>query len=220
MKQWSTVSPLSICWHVTDANGMIRVGKGLYHAMDRQGQSFSRWLQSVDHAACQRILTQRMKHRLFWRIVRFMARFGPHLFFVEMAVILITYALSATASLEIAVRGIGIAIVAAVCTKVVIDQIGKRIERKRPFVQYAFSPLLPKSADDPSFPSNHAGGAFALGVALSLSFPAFAVVSYTLAGLLAIARVLAGLHYISDVLAGAVIGSAFALLLVRLTPHL
>lgn len=173
----------------------------------------------MDVEVCERILTARTHGRNFWLVVRFFARFGPHLFFVEMFAILVTSVLDPTPWPLLAARGTGIAVLAALSTKVVSDRIGQSVARQRPFVQHEFTPLLPKNAADPSFPSNHAGGAFALGVALSLAFPALVVPSLLLAALLATARVLAGLHYVTDVVTGALLGTVFALLFSVLVPH-
>lgn len=188
--------------------------------MHRQLYEGYRRIEQLDTTLCTRILAARKHHRSLWVFVRFVARYGPHLFFFEMVCILLAAMTADVPWTPLAVKGIVVAVVAALCTKVVIDQIGKRVMRKRPFVRYEFAPLLPKDANEPSFPSNHAGGAFALGVALSLSFPALSLLSLLLAITLASARVLAGLHYLSDVVTGAVIGFTFAVGMTLLAAHI
>ncbi len=73
-----------------------------------------------------------------------------------------------------------------------------------------------------SFPSGHAGLAFAIGTSLSLSYPEWYVVApaMTWAALVAYSRPWLGVHYPSDVLAGAVIGSGSAILVHLLAPSI
>src|SRR5215210_5091150 len=94
-------------------------------------------------------------------------------------------------------RGVVAAAVAAGVALLVAHGITILWDRPRPFVAHPHSThLLISHGTDPSFPSDHATGAFAI---------AFAVV-------VAFARVAVGVHYPSDVLGGALIGTAAALL--------
>lgn len=83
--------------------------------------------------------------------------------------------------------------------------------RLRPFVDHAVIPLVHKSVDDPSFPSEHAGMAFALATALFLYDKRLGALAYVLAALVAVGRVAVGVHYSSDVAGGALLGIASAL---------
>lgn len=175
-----------------------------------------RWLARVgqaDTALVCRAVAFGQRYLVIRSFVRLIGRFGPHLFFIEMAAWLFyvyranVHAFGRTLTGEVAAVG------AALVTKALIDQIAVRVRRTRPFVRHGFAPLISKRADDPSFPSNHAGGAFALAVALGWWMPGLWGVSLLLAVLLAAARVYAGLHYVTDVIAGAVIGSLIALTL-------
>lgn len=70
------------------------------------------------------------------------------------------------------------------------------------------------SASGPSFPSGHAARAFAVAALLSFGRgPRIYVISFALAGCVAVSRVYLGLHWPSDVLFGALLGIFIALLL-------
>lgn len=66
-----------------------------------------------------------------------------------------------------------------------------------------------------SFPSGHATTAFAVAVAFGALFPRLRWPLIAVAVLVAATRVVLGSHYPSDVIAGAVVGSAFALFMVK-----
>ncbi|UZM96955.1 phosphatase PAP2 family protein [Lysinibacillus sp. MHQ-1] len=65
---------------------------------------------------------------------------------------------------------------------------------------------MKKSNLDPSFPSNHAAGAFALAFALLWKRKKIGAVLLVMACLMALSRIFIGVHYPLDVLAGACIG--------------
>ncbi len=66
-----------------------------------------------------------------------------------------------------------------------------------------------------SFPSGHAGHAFAAAVVLYCMLPKkYGIPALVLAGLISVSRMYVGVHYPTDVLAGAVIGTGIALLCV------
>lgn len=72
-----------------------------------------------------------------------------------------------------------------------------------------------------SFPSGHAGHAFAAAVVLYCMLPKkYGIPALVLAGLISISRMYVGVHYPTDVLAGAVIGTGIALLCVALVKRL
>lgn len=144
-------------------------------------------------------------------IMRMVAQYGPYLFFILMASLLAggSYV---PFSFSYRVNGVIIAIVSASMTKIVIDPIARSCSRQRPFVSLHLMPLIEKDGTDPSFPSNHAGGAFALAVALSLYFPSLLWLSFFLAMLISFSRLYAGVHYLTDLIAGATIGAVIAIL--------
>ena len=91
--------------------------------------------------------------------------------------------------------------------------------RPRPFTAHAHVLLLAASTD-PSFPSDHAAGAFAIAVALLLVWRRAGWLAIAFAALLGFSRVYTGEHYVSDVLAGVVIGTLAALLAFNARPIL
>ncbi len=91
--------------------------------------------------------------------------------------------------------------------------IAHAVDRVRPFVAHPSAELLISRSTDPSFPSDHAAGAFAIAVAVWLYDRVSGWVLLALAALLAFARVYVGTHYPSDVVGGALIGTAVALVL-------
>ncbi|MFC5589861.1 undecaprenyl-diphosphatase [Sporosarcina soli] len=77
--------------------------------------------------------------------------------------------------------------------------------RPRPFVSHTVTLLVEKSTMDPSFPSNHAAGSFALAFALFWKHRKAGSVLLIMAVFMALSRLYIGVHYPLDVLAGAFI---------------
>ena len=114
-------------------------------------------------------------------------------------------------------RGAVLATVSAAIALLVNQPISHLADRLRPYVAHpAHAHLLIARSHDPSFPSDHATGAFALAVAVFLYDRAVGTLLLVLAAVLAFARVYVGTHYPGDVVAGALIGGAVAVGLYRL----
>lgn len=95
--------------------------------------------------------------------------------------------------------------------------IAHTVERLRPYAAHpAHAHLLISPSQDPSFPSDHAAGAFALAFGVWLYDRTLGTALLIIGAVLAFARVYVGTHYPADVLAGALIGMALALALTRL----
>jgi undecaprenyl-diphosphatase len=95
--------------------------------------------------------------------------------------------------------------------------IAHAVERTRPFLAHpAHAHLLIARSRDPSFPSDHATGAFALAFAIWLYDRTIGTALLVVAAIIAFSRVYVGTHYPGDVVAGALIGIAAAWLLYRL----
>lgn len=77
--------------------------------------------------------------------------------------------------------------------------------RERPYVHNPVHRLLPVSPD-PSFPSDHATGAFSIASSVAYGRSTSGVLLTMLAMLVAVSRIYVGLHYPSDVLGGMVVG--------------
>ena len=90
---------------------------------------------------------------------------------------------------------------------VTVDYVMKPlIERQRPFTSIPAVKVLAHRPKDPSFPSGHAGNAFAAATVLARALPAWQAAWWTLAVLIAFSRVYVGVHYPADVVAGALTG--------------
>jgi membrane-associated phospholipid phosphatase len=90
-------------------------------------------------------------------------------------------------------------------------------DRPRPsVVDPAVHPLV-ALPDNGSMPSTHAAAAFAAAVAVGLVHRPLRRPLVVLAALIAFSRVWLGVHYLSDVLVGGALGTAIALVLVRMS---
>jgi undecaprenyl-diphosphatase len=89
--------------------------------------------------------------------------------------------------------------------------IAHLVDRTRPYLAHpGHAHLLIARSQDPSFPSDHATGAFALAFAIWLYDRTIGTALLILAAILSFARVYVGTHYPGDVVAGALIGIAVA----------
>lgn len=87
-------------------------------------------------------------------------------------------------------------------------------DRERPYEAHpGDSHLLLPPSHDPSFPSDHATGAYAIAVAILLRHRKAGILALILATLISVSRVGLGTHYPTDVLGGAALGALAALLL-------
>lgn len=163
-------------------------------------------MQRVDDA-CVRWIRSQWGHSP-WRdrALVVVARYGAHLFFLGMGLLVIDSLLFVPRYASRAIVAVFVAVIAGLLSKMVIDALGEKYGRQRPFVRHHYAPLFAKDSGDPSFPSNHAGGACALATCVSLYVPAVQTAVWALAILVVYARLYTGVHYVSDVLAGALIG--------------
>ncbi len=81
--------------------------------------------------------------------------------------------------------------------------------RERPYINHSAHLLVGPSAD-PSFPSDHAVGGFALAMPFVIAGRRFGWFLLAVATLLAVSRVAVGTHYPGDILGGALLGTAAA----------
>lgn len=111
-------------------------------------------------------------------------------------------------------RGAVLATASAGLALLLAQPIAHTVDRLRPYLAHpAHAHLLISRSHDPSFPSDHAVGAFALAFGIWLYDKTTGTILLVLAALLAFARVYVGTHYPGDVLAGAALGAIVAVLL-------
>jgi undecaprenyl-diphosphatase len=97
--------------------------------------------------------------------------------------------------------------------------IAHLVDRTRPYLAHpGHAHLLISRSHDPSFPSDHATGAFALAFGIWLYDRSVGTVLLVLAAILSFSRVYVGTHYPGDVVAGALIGIALTAALYRPAP--
>ncbi|GIN59930.1 phosphatase PAP2 family protein [Lederbergia ruris] len=92
--------------------------------------------------------------------------------------------------------------------------------RPRPFVTHDVNFLSDKLETDPSFPSNHSGGSFALAIALFWRQKKWGSILLFMAVFMALSRLYIGVHYPTDVLAGAVIALIVTMIIMSLSRYL
>ena len=113
-------------------------------------------------------------------------------------------------------RGFLVTGVAILLTALLVDHAIKPfVGRDRPFVAAPDVAVIGGKPDDASFPSGHAGNAFAGAVTLSRTVPRFALLWWALAATVAYSRAYLGVHYPGDVIAGAIVGTLVGAAVVR-----
>jgi len=103
-------------------------------------------------------------------------------------------------------------LVALALATITVDYVLKPlVDRNRPFTSIPAVSVLDARPRDASFPSGHAGNAFAAATVLARAMPAWQPVWWTLAALIAFSRLYVGVHYPADIVGGAVVGAACAI---------
>lgn len=82
---------------------------------------------------------------------------------------------------------------------VLVSLFRRAYNKKRPYENYDYEPLIDKSKAGRSMPSRHTFSAGIIAVTVGHFYPLLAPFMWTLTGLIAITRLVAGVHYIRDV---------------------
>jgi undecaprenyl-diphosphatase len=146
-------------------------------------------------------------HPWFERVMHFFADQGVYLFWALLAGLWLARGRRETPSGRRGATAAGFAGLLGLGGNQVI---GRVVDRARPFVHHHHHLFVPVS-HDPSFPSDHATGSFAIATAIFLRHRVAGILALVLAALVSTGRVVVGTHYPSDVVAGAAIGAACAI---------
>lgn len=147
------------------------------------------------------------RHHWFEALSQFFATGGEFVLLVLLALLWLARGRLHSRTGRQAVAAAGFSALLGLAVNQVISHL---YERTRPYVHHAHHLFVARSAD-PSFPSDHATGAFAIAIALMLRHRVAGWIALALALAISIGRVAVGTHYPSDVLGGALIGTAAAL---------
>jgi undecaprenyl-diphosphatase len=151
------------------------------------------------------------RHHDIAQLFRFFGQDGPVLFIVLLAGLFL--ARGRWRSLD-GRHGVAAAGFSAVLALGAAQLIAAMWDRPRPYEAHpGEAHLLLAPSPDPSFPSDHATGAYAIAFAILLRHRRGGVVALVLATLVAGSRIALGTHYPTDVLGGALLGGLVALLL-------
>lgn len=129
------------------------------------------------------------------------SKYGPLLF----GLVLLGIWFTKKGKIEDNRRTVLLAVAAAIIALAINQLIGAIYFRPRPFANHPVTLLVEKSMD-PSFPSDHATGAFALALTVFWRNRKFGYSMLVMAIFLAISRVYVGTHYPLDVTGGALTG--------------
>ncbi|MCA1679642.1 MAG: phosphatase PAP2 family protein [Actinobacteria bacterium] len=151
------------------------------------------------------------RHHALEEILRFVAQDGQLLFLVLLAALFFARGKWRSRNGRHGVAAAGFSAMLALAIAQVIASVW---DRARPYeVHPGGAHLLLAPSPDPSFPSDHATGAYAIAVAILLRHTKGGIAALILATLVAVARVALGTHYPTDVLGGAALGALAALAL-------
>ena len=89
------------------------------------------------------------------------------------------------------------------------------IDRTRPYYVLDYTPLIPP-VGDPSFPSGHTSASFAAATAIYAINKKWGIAAYVFAAVMGFSRLYLGVHFPTDVLAGALVGTAAAMVIIRI----
>lgn len=89
---------------------------------------------------------------------------------------------------------------------VLVSLFRHKVNAKRPYELYGFTPLIPKDTAGKSFPSRHVFSIFVIATTVFFLQHNMGILLWAAGVCLAVVRVVAGVHFPRDVAAGAAIG--------------
>ena len=89
------------------------------------------------------------------------------------------------------------------------------IDRTRPYYVLDYTPLIPP-VGDASFPSGHTSASFAAATAIYAINKKWGITAYIFAAVMGFSRLYLGVHFPTDVLAGALVGTAAAMIVIKI----
>jgi undecaprenyl-diphosphatase len=149
-------------------------------------------------------------HDSFEDLLRFFAQDAQYLFAALLAALFVARGKWESRNAR---RGVVAAGLAALLGLAIAHGITLLWDRPRPFESHSGVHLFVAPSNDPSFPSDHATGAFAIAVSLYLRSRRVGLLALAMAVVVALARIAVGVHYPADVIGGALVGTTAALLL-------
>lgn len=151
------------------------------------------------------------RHATLEAVLRFVAQDGQVLFLLLLAALFFARGKWRSPNGRHGVAAAGFSAILAVGIAQVIASLW---DRPRPYETHpGDTHLFLAPSPDPSFPSDHATGAYAIAFAILLRHRKAGIVALALATLVAVARVALGTHYPTDVLGGVALGGLSALAL-------
>jgi undecaprenyl-diphosphatase len=172
--------------------------------------SASRGRASLDYDVFRAINDFASGHDWFEDWLRFFAQDAQYLFAALLAALFIARGKWQSRNAR---HGVVAAGIAAALGLAIAHGITLLWDRPRPFESHSGVHLFVAPSGDPSFPSDHATGAFAIAVSLYLRSRRVGLIALAMAAVVALARVAVGVHYPADVIGGALVGTTAALLL-------
>lgn len=167
-----------------------------------------RIIQSFYHFECMVFheINSHFDKKVFNLFFRTITGIGGALFISVTALLLIIFSTGTT-------RLTAISSAAALALSHIPVQVVKKLfPRKRPYLLFETTKILPNPLKDHSFPSGHTTAVFSVIVPFVILNPVLAAGLIPLGLCVGISRIYLGLHYPSDVIAGGFLGTFFGIL--------
>jgi undecaprenyl-diphosphatase len=158
------------------------------------------WLQGSDREAFMMLNGNLTKSSVTELVMPLITNLGGSVWSITLSLILLL-------SKDLVGNKVGERLAISLLLSHFVVRLGKKfLPRLRPYLVLENVHVGNKTYKDSSFPSGHATAAFCSATVLSSVLPAFSVVFFSLAFLVAVSRIYLGMHYPSDIAVGAAIG--------------